>query len=141
MKYEILEHRADLKIRVFGKSKEELFSNALLAMNEAMRAEIRKPEETSKGAIKIESADPQSLLVDFLNEVLYLSQVNKEVYEVSLKKVIDPSADSGRAEIEGELIGKKVEKFGEDIKAATYHDLEIKQEKDGNWQAVILFDI
>jgi SHS2 domain-containing protein len=134
MKYEILEHRADLKIRIFGKSKEEIFSNALLAMNEAMRIEIRKPEETSKRAIKIESADPQSLLVDFLNEVLYLSQVNKEVYEVIFKKLLDK-------EIEGELIGKKVEKFSEDIKAATYHDLEIKQEKAGNWQAVILFDI
>ena len=30
--YEILEHKADLKIRAFGKTKEELFLNMLLGM-------------------------------------------------------------------------------------------------------------
>ncbi len=134
MKYEILEHLSDLKVRVFGASKEDLFSNALLAMTESMRPEIKNPEEKSKRTIKIQSTDPQALLVDFLNEALYLSQVNKEVYEVNFKKL------SG-TEIKGELTGKKVEKFGEDIKATTYHDLEIKQNKDGSCQAIVLFDI
>jgi len=134
MKYEILEHPADLKIKVFGISKEELFSNALLAMIESMNPEIKKPEERSKRPIKIKSSDLSALLVDFLNEALYLTQVNKEVYEINFKKITDK-------EIKGELIGKKVEKFGEDIKAATYHDLEIKQNKDGSWQATVLFDI
>lgn len=134
MKYEILEHTADLKIKVFGTSREELFSNAILAMIESMSPEIRKPEETNRREIKIKSSDLPALLVDFLNEVLYLTQVNKEIYKVIFKKF------TGK-EIEGELIGKKVEKFGEDIKAATYHDLEIKQNKDGSWQATVLFDI
>jgi len=35
-KYEILEHRADLKIRVFGKTKKELFKNALLGMTNSL---------------------------------------------------------------------------------------------------------
>jgi len=134
MKYEILEHPADLKIKVFGTSREELFSNALLAMIESMSPEIKKPEQTNRRPIKIKSSDLPALLVDFLNETLYLTQVNKEIYKVSFKKFTDK-------EIKGELIGKKVEKFGEDIKAATYHDLEIKQNKDGSWQATVLFDI
>ena len=134
MKYEILEHPADLKIKVFGTSREELFSNALLAMIESMSPEIKKPEQTNRRPIKIKSSDLPALLVDFLNEALYLTQVNKEIYKVIFKKF------TGK-EIEGELIGKKVEKFGEDIKAATYHDLEIKQNKDGSWQATVLFDI
>ncbi len=120
MKYEILEHKADLKIRAFGKTKEELFCNALLGMTENQKPEIKNQEEI-KREIKIKSLDLSSLLVDFLSEVLYQTQVHKETYnDIKFNKFSD-------TEIEGELIGQKVERFGEDIKAVTYHNLEIKQ--------------
>ena len=132
-KYEVLEHKADLKLRAFGKRKEELFSNMLSAMTESQKA-VTLPQKVKRG-FKIKSSDLPSLLVDFLSEVLYLSQVNKEVYkEVKFKKFTEN-------EIEGELTGQKVESFGEDIKAVTYHDLDLHQEKNGLWQATILFDI
>jgi len=132
-KYEILEHRADLKIRAFGKNKEELFLNMLLGMCESQRTKVL-PEKV-KREIKISSPELSSLLVDFLSEVLYLTQVNKEVYsEVNFKKFID-------TEIEAELLGQKVESFGEDIKAVTYHSLDIHQKKDGIWEATVLFDV
>lgn len=38
-------------------------------------------------------------------------------------------------EIGAALSGQKVESFGEDIKAATYHGLDIRQGKDGLWEA------
>ena len=135
MKYEILEHKADLKIRVFGKDKLGLFSNALLGMSESMKAEVKKPEEKIKRRIKVRSGDLATLLVDFLSEALYLSQVQKEVFsDIIFKKLTNK-------ELEGELIGQKVARFGEDIKAVTYHGLEVQQNKDGSWQATILFDI
>lgn len=142
-KYEILEHKADLKIRVFGKTKEELFQNALWGMQESLKSEARRPKERIKRKIKIKSLDLPALLVDFLSEVLYLVQVNKEIYtNINFKKFLDtPSTNSGQAEIEGELIGQKVERFGEDIKAVTHHSLDIHQKKDGGWEATILFDI
>lgn len=134
MKYEILEHKADLKIRAFGKDKKELFSNMLLAMAESQRPEI-KSKERIKRQIKIKSPDLLTLLVDFLNEVLYLSQTKKEVYSsIIFKKFTDK-------EIKGELLGQKIERFGEDIKAATHHDLEIKKNKNNTWKGIILFDI
>ena len=133
-KYEVLEHRADLKIRAFGKDKGELFLNMLLGMTENQRAEI-KSETKIKRNIKIESLDLKALLVDFLSEALYLGQVNKEVYlDANFTKFTD-------IEIEGKLIGQKVERFGEDIKAVTYHDLDIHQRKDATWEATVLFDI
>ncbi len=131
-KYEILEHKADLKIRVFGKTKEELFLNAVLAMEEGLRPE-NKEQRTENRNIKVKSDNLETLLVDFLSEVLYLVQVNKEIYiNIEFNKFSD-------SEIEAELSGQKVERFGEDIKAVTYHNLEIKQNK--TWQATILFDI
>jgi len=134
-KYEILEHKADLKIRVFGRTKEELFSHCLQAMTESMKSEVRKPEEKIEREIKVKSLDFPALLVDFLGEALYLIQVNKEIYNtIKFKKFTD-------TEIEGELIGQKVERFGEDIKAVTYHSLDLHKRKDGIWEAAILFDI
>jgi SHS2 domain-containing protein len=132
-KYEILEHKADLKIRAFGKTGEELFSNTLLAMTECQKGENFGPGVERE--IKIKSPDLETLLVDFLSEVLYLSQVNREIYNnIKFKKFTD-------TEIKGELIGQKVKRFGEDIKAVTYHGLDIHQREDGIWEATILFDI
>ena len=133
-KYEILEHKADLKIRAFGKDKKELFLNMLLAMAESQKPEIKSEEKIKRG-VKIKSLDFPALLVDFLNEALYLSQVNKEVYlDFNFKKFKDN-------ELEGELIGRKVDGFGEDIKAVTFHNLEVKQTENKNWEGTVLFDI
>ncbi len=133
-KYEILEHKADLKIKAFGKDKKELFSNMLLAMAESQKPEI-KGKQKNKRQIKIKSLDLAVLLVDFLSEALYLSQVNKEIYfDINFKKF-------SNTEIKGELIGQKVARFGEDIKAVTYHGLDIHQKKDKTWEAIVLFDI
>ena len=95
--------------------------------------ESRNPAEKQK--VKIKSDDLGALLVDFLNEVLYLSQTNKAVYDYF---IINRFTDS---EIEAEIQGKEVERFEEDIKAATYHDLEIKQNKNKVWEGTVLFDI
>lgn len=140
-KYEILEHTADLKIRAFGKTKEEVFRHILLGMIESLKAELYQPQEKVKRQIKIKSPDLSALLVDFLSEVLYLTQVNKEVYnDIKFKKFEDPSTSSGQVELEGELSGQKIERFGEDIKGVTYHGLDIKK-IDGHWEATVLFDI
>ena len=143
--YKILEHPADVRVQAFGKTKEELFLNAMLGMNAILKSQIKsprlrqgfggqaKPKVTRR--IKIKSLDLNALLVDFLSEVLYLGQVNKEVYEdVKFTKFSDK-------ELEGELFGNKIESFGEDIKAVTYHGLEIKKNKEGLLEGIVLFDI
>jgi SHS2 domain-containing protein len=142
--YEILEHTADLKIKVFGRTKEELFLNAVLALVDCLKPATkslwqkiyhRRFFATAKRKLKISSSDLETLLVDFLSEVLYLIQTNKEVYdEVKFDKLLDN-------ELEAELSGKKAESFGEDIKGVTYHSLKIEQKPDKTWEAIILFDI
>jgi SHS2 domain-containing protein len=133
-RYKILEHKADLKIRAFGKDKKELFENVMIGMENALRAEIKK-SKPKKRKIKVKSLDLETLLVDFLSEILYLNQTKREIYQkIKFKKLFGP-------EIEAEIFGKKVKNFGLDIKAVTYHDLDIHQRKDGTWQATVLFDI
>lgn len=132
--YQILEHKADLKIKALGKTKQEVFSNMLLAMTESQRPEIKEKEKITR-EVNVKSTDLSALLVGFLSEVLYLSQTNREVYfEVTFKKFSD-------TELEGQLTGQKVERFGEEIKAVTWHSLDVHQKEDGTWQATVLFDV
>lgn len=135
MKYKILPHPADIRVQAFGKTKEELFLNAMLGMNAVLKPKIKDKKEKRKNKIKIESVDLNALLVDFLSEVLYLSQVNKEIYtDIKFNKFSDK-------ELAGELIGNKVESFGEDIKGVTYHGLKIEKNKRGLYEATLLLDI
>jgi len=131
--YKILDHPSDVRVQAFGKTKEELFLHATEGMNEVLKLKILD-KKSDKREIKVKSVDLNALLVDFLSEVLYRVQTNKEVYnEVKFTKFSD-------IELGGELFGNKVESFGEDIKAVTYHDLKIEQ-KNGLYEATVLFDI
>lgn len=133
--YKILEHPADVRVQAFGKTKEELFANAMAGMGAVLRPKLESSKFEVRREIKLESLELNSLLVDFLSEVLYLVQTNKEVYsDIKFTKFSDK-------ELEGELTGNKVESFGEDIKAVTHHGLEIKGNKDGLYEAIILLDI
>lgn len=132
--YEILPHVADLQIRVFGRSKKGLLQNALGAMMEIQRPEI-EPGKTVKRNIVVNALDLPSLVVDFLSEILYLGQVHREVYSgMSFQRFSDIS-------IKGQILGQKVKRFGEDIKAVTFHNLKVRRKKDKTWIAEILFDI
>lgn len=132
-KYEILEHKADLKIRAFGRGKKELFENAMLGMFESTKYEGMNKEV--KREIKVSSLDFTSLLVDFLSELLYLSEVHQEVYQkIQFKKFSEK-------DLKGILLGKKLKRIGIIIKGVTYHDLDISQKKDKTWEATILFDV
>ncbi len=132
-KYKILEHRADLEMLVFGVTKQELFANAMAALAECLQPKAKKFPAQEK--IRIVSDGLEPLLIDFLNEINYLSEVNKEVYNaVHFKKFKD-------TEIVADIRGTKVTRFGLQIKAATFHGLEIKKNEEGRWQARVLFDV
>lgn len=73
--------------------------------------------------------------MDFLSEVLYQSQINHAVFpEVKFLKFSD-------IELEAEIFGSEVDIFDEDIKAVTYHELEIKKSPSGGFETIIVFDI
>ncbi|MGB9743417.1 MAG: archease [Minisyncoccales bacterium] len=133
--YKILEHKADLKIQVWGKTKEELFQNALTGMVKSAQYGFISDSPLLRKEIKISSFDITSLLVDFLTEILFLCETEKIVYyKIKFKNLTDQK-------LEGILIGQKLKQVGVQIKAVTYHDLIINQDKNGLWQAIILFDI
>ncbi len=138
--FEILPHTADVRLKVFGKTKKELFKNALLGMAEILKKSASKSDfETrspTSNLIKVHSPDINSLLVDFLSEVLYQSQINHVLYgEAKFSKFSDN-------ELEAEISGFEIDEFDEDIKAITYHELDIKKSPANDFfETIIIFDI
>lgn len=140
MKYKILEHPADLKIQTFGKDLPEIFVNMALAVA-GQQLGIDDPEnfpksDEQKEEIVVESADIELLLVDWLNEILYRSDASGKVYvdfEVTQFSESPPK-------IAARISGAPFAAPKEDIKAATYHGVEIKKSK-GIWETTVLFDI
>lgn len=164
--FKILEHTSELKIRAFGGTREELFLNMMSGMFAVLAPQTCKSQITNhkfqtnskfqilnskqasgvKRKIEIKSQDINALLVDFLNECLYLSQINHEIYQnVKLKRFTETSHQNKygarQAELAGVLIGKKVERFAEDIKAVTHHGVEVKKNEEGLWQVDVIYDI
>lgn len=135
MPYKILKHTADVRLKVEAKTMTSFFKEALSGMNRISKAKIKKNSPIFKRKISIESSDKTALLVDFLNEVLSLNNIYKETYTDAVFNKISENF------IEAELEGRAVEEFGEDIKAATYHEADVKQNKKGNWETIIVFDI
>jgi len=133
-RFELLEHTADIKMRVFGTSIEEVFKNAAYGMACIQKEGIEDQELKIQKTIEIESIDIESLLVDFLSEILTLSDTYQEAYpKVSNIKIKDKK-------INAEILGFSVDHFDEDIKAATYHEVKI-EEKNRKWEAEVIFDI
>jgi len=147
--FEMLEHTADIKVRVYGTDLPEFFRHALIAMFQVAQPRISGCEtQTTKFGervvcpqlpvsheISLVSPNKESLLVDFLSHALCLSDIHDEAYlDATIHMVTDTTIDAT-------LHGIRVDRFEVvEIKAVTYHDLEIVQTKDG-WQADIVFDI
>lgn len=132
--YKSLPHTADLRIKVFGKTKKELFANALRGMFEAIEPAYKKDAVEIRRSVQINSKDLDALIIDFLNEVLYLSDINNEAYD---KIAIERLSDQ---EIKAIIFGKRVTGFREEIKAVTYHGAHLRKVK-GRWEVEIIFDI
>lgn len=77
--YEYLEHTADAKFRAYGSTLEEVFENAALAMFNVMIDTEKVSVKTAK-EICLSSPDLESLLVDWLSELLYTFEVDEVVF-------------------------------------------------------------
>ncbi len=135
MPYYFLEHPADLRLRVEGKSLGELFGDALAGLATAMKPARKTDGQDVKRQITVEAADVTALLVDFLNEALARMNADKETYASVTFHRLDERT------LEAELSGYKIKRFGNDVKAATYHGAEVKKDERGIWRTDIIFDI
>lgn len=143
--YELAEHTADLKLYAYGSTFEELFRNALKGMFSCIKPQGKaihyiheEPLVTRfevEHPIMIHSQNREELLIDFLSECLYLSDIHNEAYFDARFTLLSET------EVQGIIFGVSISGFEEsEIKAVTYHDL-ILEKVEGVWQATLVFDI
>lgn len=132
-KFEFLEHTADIKIRVRGKSLNELFENAVTAFSHYI-AYGKKIPSKKINLIKLDGSDIESLLSKFLDELIFL--VDSEGFlpssaEVSLEGL------SLQAKVHGDSV--KNQKINQ-VKAATYAEMYVKKTAK-EWEAQFVLDV
>lgn len=130
IKYEYLDHTADVQLHAWGDTLEEAFEQCAMAMFGYM-TDIRKVEIGAVHRIEAEGHDLQSLLFHFLDELLFL--FSAEPYIVAKKvKITEFDRDDFRirATVYGEefIIGKHSQEA--EVKAITYSAMQILDQPD-----------
>lgn len=130
---------ADVMFDAFGETLEECFSNAAEAMFDVM-TDVSEVIPKEKQAFEITSKDEKSLLFDFLNELIYLSDCRRMFFsKFNLKIGKGGSGFLLKAGCSGESIDPKRHELRTEVKACTYHKMEVR--KDGRWKARVLLDV
>ncbi len=133
-RYKIIDHTADIAIRTSGKSMNEAFENAGYAMFDTMcDASAVKPLTTKK--IECEANDLEQLLVDWLSELLFICDVDDMLFS---KFEVQINGTKLEAKIYGEKMDSARHHLKTDIKAITYHLLEVDKATN---TVQVLFDI
>lgn len=121
MVYEYFEHIADMGIIGKGNSLEEAFSEAAKAMFNIM-TDIKKIKKTEKISFKISAKTEKELFIEFLNELLSLSDLKKIMFcEFKIKKELNS--------LNVTAFGEKLNnlKLNQEVKAATYSQIEVSK--------------
>jgi SHS2 domain-containing protein len=132
-RFEEVEHTADLALKVHGHSLKEVFINAACGLFSLM-ANLENLAPSVSREVHLEAPDRESLLVDWLNELLYLHEVEEEIYTRFEIETLSSTALSATVR------GTKTKASKLTVKAATFHDLEIRETEDG-YMTTVVFDV
>ncbi len=133
-RFELLDHTADALLRAYGKDLDECFANAAVGMFDII-ADLSGVNCVGESRIVVKNEDRAGLLVDFLTDLLYLYEVEGVIICDAHVKM---NGDTLEAVVRGEAIDPERHRIKTEVKAVTYHMLEINEEK-GFVQ--VLFDL
>ncbi len=135
--YTLLDHTADLRIRVSGNDPADLFKNAGLALFDLITKPDRlEPREVIEVAVT--GDDPADLMVNYLRELLYLWTGNEKL--VKLIDIVDISDTAVSARVSTDRYQPEHHEILHEIKAVTYHQIDVSRTMEG-WQATVVFDV
>jgi len=135
--HRLLEHTADMGIEASGATLEELFAEAAYGLMEIIAGAPQGLCREERSVV-VEGGDEAELLVNWLNEILYLFEMRRffpvdfEVEGVAWNRL--------HARVRGETFDPERHPVEREVKAVTYHQLEVKK-IDGFWQARVYVDL
>ena len=127
-----IEHTADWELKVWGSGLSDLFEQAALGFL-TLTGMVLKSKPRLSRTIELQNIDSESLLVDFLSELLYLSEVEEigfDSFDIHMNG----------SNLEAIMFGAPIDTITREIKAVTYHNLAII-EGVGVLEVKIVFDV
>ena len=134
--FEIVDHTADVGIIAYGANLSQAFANAARALF-SLIVDIDNVEEVIYRDIELTAQDEESLLVEWLNELIYLFDAENILF----KRFDITELKNTRLKVRnyGEKVDSTKHKLKTGVKAATYHMLKV--DKGDGCKVQVLFDI
>lgn len=134
-KFEFLEHTADIKFKVYGKSLEDIFENCALAVSHII-SRGRKIKAVKKKEFTVSGKNNESLLCNFIDELIYLLDAENFVFSKADVKVLEDKLNVV-------VYGDDTSHYSDldSIKAATYAEMYVREVKKGKWEAQVVVDV
>ncbi len=127
------EHTADWALEIWAPDFPELLRQAALGLEALSGVVVDKVAQPDRRHVAILADDPETALVEWLNELLFLRDTQARWYR--------PAALTwdGQA-VQGEVVGFPLKRVDKEVKAATYYNLRVRRTPQG-WQAVVVLDV
>ena len=122
--HEFISHTAEAGLRLRADNLQDLFRAGLEGMAEWLRPGLERLVDM-RAEVSVDSPMPETVLVDFLVDALTRSQVDEAVFFDAEFRVLEGQR------VEATLLGRRVDAFGDDIKAVTYHGAGIRRRSPG----------
>jgi SHS2 domain-containing protein len=127
-----ISHTADFELEVWAPDLGSLLEQAARGMYYLTGLELNSRPRLSR-QIEISFLEPETLLIDFLTELIYLAESENLAFDEFDFQFNDD-------QLIALVSGAKIDSLSKEIKAATYHNLEIRDTGEG-LVANIVFDV
>ena len=139
--YKLIDHTADLGIEITGRTKKELFTKALWSLMDILivrEAPLKSAKSRKQKSLTVEGSDVADLLINFLREILYL--VNGKAFIIGTCEITECGSKKLATRLWLEPYNRKKHAIKTEVKAVTYHGLNVEKTKSG-WKARVIFDV
>ena len=140
--FELVEHTADTGLKIYGKDKKELFINAARGMfflitGSALFSVPDKPKKYF--TVESSGSNIEDLIITWLSDLLYIYDTEFVLFdEYNIHSMTEKRIE---ARVRAINIEDSPYQIIKELKAVTYHNLHVYQDKSGRWEANIVFDI
>ena len=134
--FEFIDHTADVGIIAYGTTISQAFANAARALF-SLITELDAVREVLYRDIELTASDEESLLVEWLNELIYLFDTENIIFKRFEITVLSDARLKARGY--GEKVDSLRHKLKTGVKAATYHMLKVS--RGNGYRVQVIFDI
>ena len=128
-----IEHTAELQLEIHARSEAGVFVQAVHALRELLEEEEPAGGSRAERTVEAEATDRGALLAEWLAELVFLAEADGLVPDDVRNLVV------GEDTVTGVVVGR-IDEPRHLIKAVTYHDLELRRDRDG-WRGNVVLDV